>query len=678
MQTLPNILKKLTPLIVAGAFVLSGCATSQQAADQAASKTADATAEGHVVPSELNRLVPNPINTDIPDRFFKAVEQGTRTMSGKPGADYWQQWSSYDIDVELIPADTMVIGSGTITYYNNSPDTLRNLFLGLTQNFHSEGTPETGNVEVTGGIQLNKVAVGGEQLSTLQSPRDPNGYAVNGTLMILRPAEALMPGDSIQIALDWQFKVPQRGASGRMGYSQGNLFYIAYWYPRMRVYDDVIGWFTDPFAGTAEFYHGFGEYNIDVTVPEQWLVTSTGILENAQEVLQEEIYQRMQKAHNSDSVVHVVTKEDFGNVTKSTEDGTITWNFSADHVRDFAFSVTKESFWDATRANVGDLDNDGNADYAAINSIYRATAPNWKHGAKFTAQSIEFLSDFTDLSYPWPHMTSVEGAGIIGGGMEFPMMTIIGAYNNRPPRSLFSVIAHELAHMWVPMQVSNNERRYAWMDEGTTTFNEDQAMKAYYPETNPVLRSFQSYLQIAGTDFEGPIMRWSDYHYNGFAYSVASYPKPASMLASLRHLLGDETFIEAYHTFLDRWQYKHPYPWDMFNTFEDISGRNLDWFWRSWYYETWVLDQAVGSVQANGNTTQIVIEDHGQVPMPATVAITLADGSTITKHIPVETWLKGATQATLTIDNASAVTKVVIDPEQDYPDANRQNNSWQK
>ncbi|HET6528487.1 MAG TPA: M1 family metallopeptidase [Balneolaceae bacterium] len=677
MQTLPNILKKLTPLIVAGAFVLSGCATSQQTADQAA-QTADTVAEGHVVPSELNRLVPNPINTDIPDRFFKAVEQGTRTMSGKPGANYWQQWSRYDIDVELIPADTMVIGSGTITYYNNSPDTLRNLLLGLTQNFHAEGTPETGAVEVTGGIQLNKVAIGGEELSVLQSRRDQSGYAVNGTLMILRPGEALMPGDSIQIALDWQFKVPQQGAGGRMGYSQGNLFYIAYWYPRMRVYDDVIGWFTDPFAGTAEFYHGFGEYNIDITVPEQWLVTSTGILENAKEVLQEEIYQRMQKAHHSDSVMHVVTKEDFGHVTKSTEDGTITWNFSADNVRDFAFSVTKQSFWDATRANVGDLDNDGSADYAAINSIYRATAPNWKHGAKFTAQSIEFLSDFTGLSYPWPHMTSVEGAGIIGGGMEFPMMTIIGAYNNRPPSSLFSVIAHELAHMWVPMQVSNNERRYAWMDEGTTTFNEDQAMKAYYPETNPVLGSFQRYLQIAGTDFEGPIMRWSDYHYNGFAYSVASYPKPASMLASLRHLLGEETFTKAYHTFLDRWQYKHPYPWDMFNTFEDISGRNLDWFWRSWYYETWVLDQAVGNVKDNGNTTQIVIEDHGQIPMPATVAITLADGSTITKHIPVETWLKGATQAILTIDNASAVTKVVIDPEQDYPDANRQNNSWQK
>ncbi|HEX6981583.1 MAG TPA: M1 family metallopeptidase [Balneolaceae bacterium] len=680
MLKLPTFFKKLTPLIVATAFVFSGCATSQQAADQTAQTTDTATApEAHVVPSELNRLVPNPITTDVPERFYNAVEQGTRTMSGKPGTDYWQQWANYDIDVELIPADTLIKASGTITYYNNSPDTLGQLFMELAQNLHKEGVPRSGNAEVTGGIVLNKVAVNGEALEVIQSRRDPNGYLVNGTLMVVRPGEVLMPGDSIQIQMAWQFKIPQQGASGRMGYSQGNLFYIAYWYPQMRVYDDVIGWFTDPFTGNAEFYHGFANYNVDITVPEQWVVTSTGMLNNAKEVLQEDIYQRLQKAYSSDSVVHVVAKEDFGNVTKSTEDGTITWNFDAHNVRDFAFSVTNESFWDATRTSVGDLGNDGDEDFAHINAIYRSTAPLWTNGAKFTAAAIAFLSDYTGVSYPWPHMTSVEGGGIIGGGMEFPMMTIIGAYNGQPASSLYAVIAHELAHMWVPMQISNNERRYAWMDEGTTTFNEDQAMAAYYPEMgNFNLKTYQSYLQIAGTDFEGPIMRWSDHHYNGFAYGIASYPKPASMLNSLRNLLGEETFNKAYRTFLDRWQFKHPYPWDMFNTFEDISGRDLDWFWRSWYYEIWVLDQAIGGVTDNGNTTQIVIEDHGQVPMPATVAITLADGSTITKHIPVETWLQGATRAIITVDNASEVTEVVIDPERNYPDADRENNIWQK
>lgn len=677
MLKLPTFLKRMAPLMVAATMVFSGCATTQQAAQTEKPQSAEDST--HLVPSKLDRAVPNPITSEIPERFYQAVEQGTRTMSGKPGNEYWQQWANYDIDVELIPADTLIKGSGTITYFNNSPDTLNQLLLELAQNLHKEGVPRTGNVEVTEGVILNKVATNGNSLETLQSPRDPNGYAVNGTLMVIRSGESLAPGDSVTIEIDWQFKIPQRGASGRMGYSEGNLYYIAYWYPQMRVYDDVIGWFTDPFTGNAEFYHGFGNYEVDITAPEQWMVASTGKLDNAAQVLNEEIYQRLQKAHSSDSVVSVVTEADFGDVTKSTEDGTVTWSFSAEKVRDFAFSVTKESFWDATRASVGDLDNDGDEDFTNINAIYRSTAPNWTHAAQFTRDAITFLSDYTDLSYPWPHMTSVEGGGIIGGGMEFPMITIIGAYNGRPASALYAVIAHELAHMWVPMQISNNERRYAWLDEGTTTFNEDQAMIAYYPEQgNFNHKTYQSYLQIAGTDFEGPIMRWSDYHYNGFAYGIASYPKPASMLNSLRNLLGEETFNEAYHTFLERWQYKHPYPWDLFNTFEDVSGQDLDWFWRSWYYEVWVLDQAVGKVSPGNNGTQIVIEDRGLVPMPATVEITLADGSTITKNIPVETWLKGNTQTVLTVENSTEVTKVVIDPEKDYPDANRLNNTWQQ
>jgi aminopeptidase N len=276
-------------------------------------------------------------------------------------------------------------------------------------------------------------------------------------------------------------------------------------------------------------------------------------------------------------------------------------------------------------------------------------------------------------------MTSVEGGGIIGGGMEFPMMTIIGSYRGQQAQALYAVIAHELAHMWVPMQVSTNERRYSWIDEGTTTFNENQAKKDYYPEAgNFDMGDMQNYLQIAGSDAEGPIMRWSDYHYNGYAYYIASYPKPATLLVSLRNVLGEKTFKKAFETFMQRWQYKHPYPWDLFNTFEDVSGRDLDWFWRSWYYEVWTLDQAVGNVTSSGNNTQIVIEDRGQAPMPAIIEITLADGSTITRNIPVETWLKGATRTTLTLENTGEIIRVVIDPDQQYPDADRQNNIWQK
>ncbi len=667
-------LKNVVLPLVFVAYLFVGCTGTQQTTEEPQATTQEKAIQK---PSESDRLVANPISEEIPNAFFNAVENDTRTMSGEPGKNYWTQWANYDIDVELLPADTLLKGSATITYYNNSPDTLNTLYMELAQNLHAKGATRSSPQEVTGGFNLHNVGLNGEQLNRMQSRRDPSGYGVNGTLLVIRPQNAVAPGDSAQIEVAWDFKVPQRGASGRMGYSKDNLFYIAYWYPKMSVYDDVVGWMTDQFTGTAEFYHGFADYNVDITVPDQWMVGSTGRLTNGKDVLSKDIYKRLDKAHNSDTVMSVVTEDDFGSVTKSPDNGTLTWNFNAQKVRDFAFSVTKESKWDATRASVGDLDGDGEEEYSNINAIYRSSAQKWKDGAKFTKHAITYLSEQTDLKYPWPHMTSVEGGGIIGGGMEFPMITIIGDYNNQSSQALYAVIAHELAHMWIPMIVSTNERHYAWMDEGTTTYNENQAKKTYYPNGPDYdLNDINSYLQITNTDAEGPIMRWSNHHYNGFAYGVASYPKPASMLVSLRSLLGKETFNKALHEFVDRWKYKHPYPWDMFNTFEDIAGRDLDWFWRTWYYETWTLDQAVGNVSSHNGTTRIVIEDHGQAPMPASVEITKSDGSIIMRNIPVDTWLKGATQAVITVDGQ--VTNVVIDPEKNYPDTNRQNNSWQK
>lgn len=664
-------------LWIAGALFFSACAPTQQTTRQDREPTiaTDTTKE---LPGK-NRPVPNPISNEIPNAFYAAADAGTRTMSGEPGPEYWQQWTNYDMQVELIPEEKLIRGSSTITYHNNSPNTLNEILFELSQNLHKEGVQRKETAEVTGGVSINKVMQDGSELKGLQSPNEQNGYGVNGTLMVVQPSDPVEPGDSVQMQIEWEFPIPRQGASGRMGYSEDNLFFIAYWYPQVRVYDDVIGWLTDPFTGNAEFYHGFGNYDVDITVPEQWMVASTGTLTNGKEVLRDEIYKRLQKGHKSDSVVQVVTEDDFGNVTQSTDNGKITWNFNAEKVRDFAFSVTSESMWDATRTEVGDRDGDGETDYAAINAIYRSSAPLWTNGAAFTQHSVGYLSDYTGLEYPWPHMTSVEGGGIIGGGMEFPMMTIIGAYNGQPETSLYSVIAHEIAHMWVPMQISTNERRYSWIDEGTTSFNEDQSYLDYYPSgNNPEQSEFQSYLQIAGSDFEGSIMRWSDYHYNGFAYGIASYPKPAALLISLRHLLGEETFQKALRTFLEQWRYKHPYPWDLFHTFENVSGKDLSWFWRSWYYETWILDQAVGNVTPTETGTDIVIEDYGEIPMPVTVEIRLADNSTITREIPVDIWLHGNTSTTLTIDPDVEVTSVVIDPANKYPDIDRSNNRWKK
>jgi aminopeptidase N len=225
------------------------------------------------------------------------------------------------------------------------------------------------------------------------------------------------------------------------------------------------------------------------------------------------------------------------------------------------------------------------------------------------------------------------------------------------------------------MAVGTDERRYGWMDEGTTTFNENHASAEFYPGRDADRPDQETYLAAARSGYESELMRWTDYLYPG-QNGVASYAKPATVLVALRALLGDSVFLEAYHAFFRRWAFKHPKPWDFFNTFSNVAARDLDWFWRSWYYETWTLDQAVGSVTADSQGTHIVIEDRGLVPMPARLAITLADGSRVRREVPVEHWLTGARRAEVLVPPGQSVLRVEIDPEHAFPDIARDNNVW--
>lgn len=619
------------------------------------------------------RPVPYPV-TPSPE-FARALERGTRTVTGEPGPGYWQQWADYTLTARIDPATKRLDGTARILYRNRAPDPLPVVFLHLRQNIHAEGAVRNEPQEVTGGVEVRRVAVGGQSLLEGPLARGP-AWAVQGTIMAVRPPVPVAPGGTLTLEIEWGFTIPQSGA-GRMGWSEDNLLFIAYWYPQMAVYDDVVGWHVDPYLGGAEFYAGFGSYDITVEAPAGWLVMGTGHLANPGEVLPDDIGERLARAEQSDDVVHILTADDIAAGRMTRDGGPLRWRFVADTVRDAAFSLTRASLWDAARTPVGDRDGDGQTDYARVDAIWRSSAPRWAQTWRYAQHSIDFLSRWTGLSYPWPHMSAVEGGGIIGGGMEFPMMTLIGDYNQRGDSALYFVTAHELAHMWVPMMVSNDEKRRAWMDEGTTTFNENQARKEFYPGINHDLPDRESYLGVARQGMEGEIMRWSDYQYPGPAYGTASYAKPATGLVTLRALLGEELFVTAYREYLRRWRYKHPKPWDFFNTFNAVSGGNLDWFWRGWYYETWTLDQAVGSVTSHDGNTTIVIEDRGLLPMPARLTITRADGSTLEREVSVETWLAGAVQTEITLP-VDDITRVEIDAAGLFPDIDRGNNVWRR
>jgi hypothetical protein len=412
---------------------------------------------------------------------------------------------------------------------------------------------------------------------------------------------------------------------------------------------------------------------------------STGTLQNPDAVLAPDVADRMRRASASDTVVHVVTHSGAGQATAPGENGRLHWEFTADSVRDVAFGLMQHYAWDAARTPVGDRDGDGETDYARVDAFWRQYATNYDDAWRYAQHSIDFLSRFTGLSYPWPHMSVVEGGGIIGGGMEYPMMTLIGDYNQAGADALYYVVAHELAHMWIPMTLSSNERRYAWLDEGTTTFNENNARAEFFPDAeSPFVAEQNSYLNVARAGAEGPIMRWSDFHRPGPAYGVASYSKPASVLHALRGVLGNDVFMEAYRQFFQRWAFKHPYPWDLFRTFESVTGRDLEWFWRSWYYEStqdgkWYLDQAVADVERLDNgETRVTVADLGWVPMPVRLQITREDGSRTVRIIPVDRWLTGADRTSVTLPAGPAVTQVVIDPDRYFPDMDRSNNGWER
>jgi hypothetical protein len=643
------------------ALVLSACSSATQTTTAPTAPQSQATRRPYLGP-----VVP-------PQTFQEAIRTGTRTTTGAPGSAYWQNFATYRLTARIGTDTKRLDGTAEITYRNNSPDTLRNLHIDLTQNFHRGDAQRNEQAEVTGGVDLKRVAVGGAELRVGTSgPR----YQVFGTRMVVLPPRPVLPGQTVTMNIDWSFTIPQAGAGERMGHSRDNLFFLAYWYPQMVVYDDINGWHPDPFVGTTEFYSDFANYDLTVDAPAGWVVMGTGRLENAQQVLAPDVYARLQRAEQSDQVVNILDASNLSRATASGTNGRLRWHFVADSVRDVAFSMTRASLWDARRTPVGDRDGDGSVDYTRVDAFYRADAPFWRQSARYSAHAISFLSNYLAIPYPWPHMTAVEGAEIIGGGMEYPMMTLIGDYNERGDTALYSVTAHEEAHMWFPMLISSDERRFTWMDEGTTAFNENQAERDFWKPANPArfeIDDQQSYLQVVEAGLEGEITRLSAYHYTPFAYGIASYDKPASMLTALRGILGEDVFIRALRTYGQRWKYKHPYPWDMWNTFENVSGRDLDWFWQAWYGTTWSLDHAVTRV--TGNT--ITVEDRGQAPMPTFLTITRQNGETLTREIPVETWFT-ARSATVTVPAGSPIVRVEIDAQRAFPDTDRANNVWSR
>jgi len=659
-----RLIRSLLGIIAVGGFLV-GAPQASQAQDSSTPASGDGLiADAPVFPP-----------VQAPGAYARALESGTRSADGRPGPNYWEQRVDYAIDVQLDPATATITGSETITIHNGSPNALPIVALRLYQNVFAEGVERNRTVELTGGMELTRVVVAGTELSQIsqQNFNQEPGYLLLSTLTAIRLPVPLAAGRDLELEVDWSFVV-SGGGGFRNGHLDNEVFNIAQWYPQVAVVDDVFGLDIEPYLGDGEFYVDYGDFDVDITVPPQWVVVGTGTLMNPEDVLRPEQVSLLASAPALDTIVQMVTAEDItaGTVTKDSEGRRLTWRFHADNVRDFAFAASSKYAWDVTGAETG-----GPQGRALIQGVYDPEVTTWAQAAPFGKHAIEFYSDYL-YAYPYPTATVAYGPPQVNG-MEYPMITFNGRTDD--PFALNFVTTHELRHFWVPMIVGTKENAYAWMDEGFTTFNTALAMDDYYGEDSERGRgrdqAMGGYQRAAQAEVEVPIMWHTDFAPNGFGRSIAAYSKPGMLMHTLRHMMGEDTFDAAYRDYIDTWAYKHPMPWDFFAMMKEAAGTDLDWFWQSWYYETVTLDQAVVAVTDAAGGVEVTVSNNSGGVMPVELHLELDDGTTIVDIWPVSVWA-GTREVTRLIPARGQVTKINIDPDTWYPDTDRSNNDWER
>ena len=600
-----------------------------------------------------------------------------RTSAGAPGPAYWQQRVDYVIRASLDTVAQTVTGEERITYSNRSPDTLRYLWLQLDQNLFSSSSRGSrlfdqasrfGTHGAEGGVTLTKVTTGAVAGAAGRPARPgaPLPHIVNGTMMKIDLPRPLPPGARQVLEIGWSF--PFGPNSNRMGIEliDGSYVYeVAQWYPRLAVYDDVRGWNTDQYLGQGEFYLEYGSFDVSLTVPANMLVAATGTLQNPAQVLTATQRARLARARASDTTIVIRGKDEIRDPASRPVEpsGSLTWRFTADSVRDFAWAAARHFVWDAARA--------GDGKTLAMSFYPPSAEPTWNQSTQYIRFAIENYSSW----YPYPYPVAINVNGI-EGGMEYPM--IVFCHNRTDAQALFSVTDHEIGHTWYPMIVGNNERRYAWMDEGFNTFMNYYNWEKKYPGTYNRRGNPNLYIPFALTGREEPIMTPADRIRGNL--SITAYTKPGLGLILLRdRIIGRERFDPAFREYTRRWAYKHPTPADFFRSIEDGAGEDLSWFWRSWFYTTERLDQAVDSVttadSAGVRVSRVYLRSATPMPMPVELDVRMDDGTAEHLSLPVEIWY-GGSRYTVLVPGPKRVVGATIDARNFYPDVRRENNSW--
>lgn len=614
--------------------------------------------------------------------FYTQNGNEFRSASGYPGPKYWQNRADYQITANLDEAKNLVTGTVTITYKNNSPDKLPYLWLQMDQNLFSESS--RGNSLIAAGSRYGargEKVNGGykiEGLSVAQKAKPVKFTSITeDTRMQIRLDQPLAAnGEVITIKMNFSFIIPING-SDRMGHlttKNGEIFSIAQWFPRMAVYDDIIGWNTLPYWGAGEFYCEYGDVDFAVTAPASHIVMGSGELVNPQEVFTATQLSRWNKAKQSDKVVTIRSEEEVTDPKSRPGTGKLTWKFKIKNTRDVAWASSKAFVVDAARIN---LPSGKKSLAISAHPVESNGKDGYGRGAEYVKASIEYYSKKW-FEYPYPMAINVASNV---GGMEYPGIVFCGCKAKNG--SAWGVIDHEFGHTWFPMIVGSNERKYGWMDEGFNTFINGLSAAEF---NNGEYKRKPADMQAVGKSLADDKLEYVMLTPDAMKEAnigMNLYYKPGFGLNILRdQVLGADRFDYAFKKYVENWAFKHPTPFDFFRSMENGAGEDLSWFWRGWFLENWKTDQAIAEVKEVNKDGAIVgyniqIANLEKMPMPIILEVKTKSGKTDVIKLPVDIWMRN-TSWTINYPTTEEVVSVTLDPEKVLPDSNDSNNTWKK
>jgi Peptidase family M1 domain len=578
-------------------------------------------------------------NLPLPTNIKKTYTKGTRSTSGQPGKKYWQNAGVYDIDINFNPATRLVIGSETIVYTNNSPDTLGRIVFRLYPNLYKKGAQRLMSVEpadLIDGMKVEKITLDNE---TLGEER----LRVDGTVMTIRNTQVL-PGKSVKFTVTFSYQL-NKGSHIRTGEVEDGAYFIAYFFPRIAVYDDTDGWNTNPYLGTQEFYNDFCNFKLAVTVPLNYMVWATGDLKNCSEVFTEKYCNRIKAAETGDAIINIIDSADLkaGNITAPNASNT--WRYQADNVTDMAIGISNHYIWQSSSLVVDKKTGRRTRVDAVFNPIHKDYF--WVVGD--ARKTVEGMSNyFPKWPYPYNHETVFDGLD----QMEYPMMVNDNPVEDRTES--VTLTDHEIFHTMFPFYMGVNETKYGWMDEGWATIGE-WLISSYIDSTIADDYGMAAVNATAGSEVDMPITTLTTQQY-GTSMFINSYPKPALGYLYAKDILGDDLYFKGLHYYISQWNGKHPLPLDFFNCMNTGSGKNLNWFWKRWFYDGGIPDLAITSVKGK----QVTITSIGEKPVPVDITVLYKDGTEQKIHRSPAVWEKGNKTITVDFNEAKKVKRITL------------------